>query len=148
MPSPRGSIAARRARRKSPSPSFRSMGPWSRARARAAVAKVALLDPGSGGPATGLSPSSPGCCLESGDTTQVLRPHSDRHSDRRAQAYGSPSPGVLDMSFTWLITGATSGFGRLVAERALTTGAHVIAVGRRADRLAELSDRAPRGQVT
>jgi NAD(P)-dependent dehydrogenase (short-subunit alcohol dehydrogenase family) len=39
------------------------------------------------------------------------------------------------MSATWLITGATSGFGRLVAERALADGTHVIAVGRRADRL-------------
>jgi NADP-dependent 3-hydroxy acid dehydrogenase YdfG len=39
------------------------------------------------------------------------------------------------MSATWLITGATSGFGRLVAERVLADGAHVIAVGRRADRL-------------
>ena len=35
------------------------------------------------------------------------------------------------MSETWLITGATSGFGRLVADRALARGAHVIAVGRR-----------------
>ncbi|MEV6305628.1 SDR family oxidoreductase [Actinoplanes sp. NPDC051861] len=43
------------------------------------------------------------------------------------------------MSETWLITGATSGFGRLVAERALARGAHVLAVGRRADRLAELA---------
>ncbi|HSZ40912.1 MAG TPA: SDR family oxidoreductase [Trebonia sp.] len=39
------------------------------------------------------------------------------------------------MSATWLITGATSGFGRLVAERALADGARVIAVGRRPDRL-------------
>jgi NAD(P)-dependent dehydrogenase (short-subunit alcohol dehydrogenase family) len=39
------------------------------------------------------------------------------------------------MSATWLITGATSGFGRLVAERALAGGDRVIAVGRRADRL-------------
>jgi len=31
------------------------------------------------------------------------------------------------MSSTWLITGATSGFGRLVAERALADDAHVIA---------------------
>jgi short-subunit dehydrogenase len=42
------------------------------------------------------------------------------------------------MSSTWLITGATSGFGRLVADRALAAGAHVIAVGRRTERLAEL----------
>ncbi|MFE5813313.1 SDR family NAD(P)-dependent oxidoreductase [Streptomyces sp. NPDC056479] len=52
------------------------------------------------------------------------------------------------MPSTWLITGATSGFGRLVAERALATGSHVIAVGRRGDRLAELADRAPHGQIT
>ncbi len=36
------------------------------------------------------------------------------------------------MTNNWLITGATSGFGRRVAERALQNGAHVIAVGRRA----------------
>ncbi|MEV0933128.1 SDR family NAD(P)-dependent oxidoreductase [Streptomyces phaeochromogenes] len=55
------------------------------------------------------------------------------------------------MSSTWLITGATSGFGRLVAGRALAGGAHVIAVGRRRDRLAELAElaeSAPHGQVT
>jgi short-subunit dehydrogenase len=50
------------------------------------------------------------------------------------------------MSSTWLITGATSGFGRLVAERALATGAHVIAVGRRRDRLADLARRARDGE--
>ncbi|BCY09588.1 SDR family NAD(P)-dependent oxidoreductase [Actinoplanes sp. L3-i22] len=47
------------------------------------------------------------------------------------------------MSDTWLITGATSGFGRLVAARALTRGAHVIAVGRRGDLLADLAEQAP-----
>jgi NAD(P)-dependent dehydrogenase (short-subunit alcohol dehydrogenase family) len=47
------------------------------------------------------------------------------------------------MTTTWLITGATSGFGRLVAERALATGAHVIAVGRRRDRLDDLAASAP-----
>ncbi|MER5939579.1 SDR family NAD(P)-dependent oxidoreductase [Streptomyces sp. NPDC001928] len=52
------------------------------------------------------------------------------------------------MSSIWLVTGATSGFGRLVTERALSAGAHVIAVGRRGDRLAELAGRAGRGQVT
>jgi NADP-dependent 3-hydroxy acid dehydrogenase YdfG len=51
-------------------------------------------------------------------------------------------------SSTWLITGATSGFGRLVADRALAEGAHVIAVGRRADRLADLVSSAPHGRVT
>ncbi|MFD3484335.1 SDR family oxidoreductase [Streptomyces sp. NPDC058665] len=52
------------------------------------------------------------------------------------------------MASTWLITGATSGIGRLVTERALAAGAQVIAVGRRSDRLAELADHAPHGQVT
>jgi NAD(P)-dependent dehydrogenase (short-subunit alcohol dehydrogenase family) len=52
------------------------------------------------------------------------------------------------MPSTWLITGATSGFGRLVAERALATGARVIAVGRRRDRLAALADHASEGQLT
>ncbi|MFF3564690.1 SDR family oxidoreductase [Streptomyces sp. NPDC002574] len=52
------------------------------------------------------------------------------------------------MTSTWLITGATSGFGRMVAERALSGDAHVIAIGRRGDRLAELADHAPRGRVT
>ncbi|MFJ4466975.1 SDR family NAD(P)-dependent oxidoreductase [Streptomyces sp. NPDC089424] len=49
------------------------------------------------------------------------------------------------MSTTWLITGATSGFGRLITERALAAGADVIAVGRRRDRLAELARLAPEG---
>jgi NADP-dependent 3-hydroxy acid dehydrogenase YdfG len=52
------------------------------------------------------------------------------------------------MPSTWLITGATSGFGRLVADRALASGAHVIAVGRRADRLAGLARAAGEGQVS
>jgi NAD(P)-dependent dehydrogenase (short-subunit alcohol dehydrogenase family) len=45
------------------------------------------------------------------------------------------------MAETWMITGATSGFGRLVAERALARGAQVIAVGRRGDLLARLTGR-------
>ncbi|MFJ6088359.1 SDR family NAD(P)-dependent oxidoreductase [Streptomyces sp. NPDC092369] len=52
------------------------------------------------------------------------------------------------MSSTWLVTGATSGFGRLVTERALATGSHVIAVGRRKDRLQELVELAPQGGLT
>jgi NAD(P)-dependent dehydrogenase (short-subunit alcohol dehydrogenase family) len=52
------------------------------------------------------------------------------------------------MSSTWLITGATSGFGRLIAERALAEGTHVIAVGRRHDQLTELAEHAAEGQVT
>ena len=38
----------------------------------------------------------------------------------------------------WLITGASSEFGRLLAERVATNGDHVIAVARREDRLREL----------
>jgi short-subunit dehydrogenase len=39
----------------------------------------------------------------------------------------------------WLITGASSGFGRLLAQRVATGGDHVIAVARREDRLRELA---------
>src|SRR4029077_14505569 len=39
----------------------------------------------------------------------------------------------------WLITGASSGFGRLLAERVATSGDRVIAVARREDRLQELA---------
>src|SRR4029077_10501908 len=39
----------------------------------------------------------------------------------------------------WLITGASSGFGRLLAERVASNGDHVIAVARREDRLRELA---------
>jgi NAD(P)-dependent dehydrogenase (short-subunit alcohol dehydrogenase family) len=42
------------------------------------------------------------------------------------------------MSRTWLITGASSGFGRLLSERVAASGDDVIAVARRADRLNEL----------
>lgn len=49
------------------------------------------------------------------------------------------------MSETWasgrvaLVTGATSGFGEAMARRLLAAGAHVIATGRRAQRLASLA---------
>jgi NADP-dependent 3-hydroxy acid dehydrogenase YdfG len=49
---------------------------------------------------------------------------------------------------TWLITGATSGFGRLVADRVLAAGNDVIAIGRRHDRLEELVASAPAGRVS
>src|ERR1700755_5810 len=47
------------------------------------------------------------------------------------------------MSRTWLITGASSGFGRLLSERVASSGDHVIAVARRADRLSELAAKHP-----
>jgi NADP-dependent 3-hydroxy acid dehydrogenase YdfG len=50
------------------------------------------------------------------------------------------------MVSAWLITGATSGFGRLVAERVAREGARVIAVGRRDDPLVELAEGAPTGR--
>ena len=40
-----------------------------------------------------------------------------------------------------LVTGATSGIGRALAERFVNNGAFVIAVGRRQDRLDELASR-------
>jgi NAD(P)-dependent dehydrogenase (short-subunit alcohol dehydrogenase family) len=47
---------------------------------------------------------------------------------------------------TWLITGATSGFGRLLAEAVAGRGDSVIATGRRGDALAELARSS--GQIT
>jgi NADP-dependent 3-hydroxy acid dehydrogenase YdfG len=38
----------------------------------------------------------------------------------------------------WLITGASSGFGRAIAEAALATGDIVVAAARRTDALADL----------
>lgn len=38
-----------------------------------------------------------------------------------------------------LVTGATSGFGEAMTRRLLSAGAHVIATGRRADRLQALT---------
>jgi NAD(P)-dependent dehydrogenase (short-subunit alcohol dehydrogenase family) len=43
-------------------------------------------------------------------------------------------------SRTWLITGATSGFGRTIAEAALAHGDSVVATSRRTDGLQELAD--------
>jgi NADP-dependent 3-hydroxy acid dehydrogenase YdfG len=42
------------------------------------------------------------------------------------------------MSRTWLITGASSGLGRLMTERRLARGDRVVAMARREDSLADL----------
>ncbi|MDA1132042.1 MAG: SDR family NAD(P)-dependent oxidoreductase [Proteobacteria bacterium] len=45
----------------------------------------------------------------------------------------------MDSTHVALVTGATSGFGRAIAERFAAAGARVVAVGRRAERLNELA---------
>jgi NAD(P)-dependent dehydrogenase (short-subunit alcohol dehydrogenase family) len=44
---------------------------------------------------------------------------------------------------TWLITGASTGFGRLLAEHLITLGANVVATARQVDQLKPLEDSAP-----
>jgi NAD(P)-dependent dehydrogenase (short-subunit alcohol dehydrogenase family) len=66
----------------------------------------------------------------------------------RQPAPSTEQPKESTTTTTWLITGATSGFGRLTADRAIAGGAHVLAVGRRSEPLAELAATAPAGQVT
>jgi NAD(P)-dependent dehydrogenase (short-subunit alcohol dehydrogenase family) len=51
------------------------------------------------------------------------------------------------VSKTWLVTGASSGFGALLAERVASEGDQVIAVARRGDRLRDLASAHP-GHVT
>jgi len=46
-----------------------------------------------------------------------------------------------------LVTGATAGFGRVIAQRFAGTGARIIAAGRREERLATLSDELGAGRV-
>lgn len=48
---------------------------------------------------------------------------------------------------TVLLTGATAGIGRALAERMIENGIYVIAVGRRLDRLEELVDKYGKDKV-
>jgi NAD(P)-dependent dehydrogenase (short-subunit alcohol dehydrogenase family) len=50
---------------------------------------------------------------------------------------------VSETSRIWLITGASSGFGRAIAEAALAAGDTVVGAARRADALRELADAYP-----
>ncbi len=51
-------------------------------------------------------------------------------------------------SKVWLITGCSSGFGRILAEMALARGDHVIATARKVEQLADLSAERPRHLLT
>ena len=68
-------------------------------------------------------------------------------------ACGMPAPGEADRSViagrTWVVTGASSGIGRGVAERAGSLGANVVLAARRAEALEDVatSIRAVGGQA-
>jgi NAD(P)-dependent dehydrogenase (short-subunit alcohol dehydrogenase family) len=49
----------------------------------------------------------------------------------------------ITTSRTWFITGASTGFGRLLAEEVLKTGGKVIATARKLDRIADLEEKYP-----
>ncbi|WP_116952874.1 SDR family oxidoreductase [Jiangella endophytica] len=49
----------------------------------------------------------------------------------------------MNDTFTWIITGASRGFGRAIAERALQNGDAVMAAVRRPEALADLTERYP-----
>ncbi len=44
---------------------------------------------------------------------------------------------------TWVITGSSTGFGRLLAEEVLKTGDHVVATARKVEQVADLEQRYP-----
>ena len=50
---------------------------------------------------------------------------------------------AADQQRVWLITGATSGFGRAIAEAAVAAGDAVVAAARRPDAVADLVESAP-----
>jgi NADP-dependent 3-hydroxy acid dehydrogenase YdfG len=58
---------------------------------------------------------------------------------------GTTASSVLELPAAWLITGASSGLGRHLVERALTEGDHVIATVRREGTLDIPSKRTVRG---
>ena len=45
------------------------------------------------------------------------------------------------MSRTWLITGCSSGFGKVLAEAVLARGDHLIATARKAEDISDFADR-------
>src|SRR5262245_9686347 len=47
---------------------------------------------------------------------------------------------MTDTTRTWLVTGATSGFGRTIVDAALAHGDAVVATSRRTDGLADIAD--------
>lgn len=51
-------------------------------------------------------------------------------------------------SRTWFITGASTGFGRLLAEEVLKSGGKVVATARRLDKVADLEEKYPRNART
>ena len=51
-------------------------------------------------------------------------------------------------SRTWFITGASTGFGRLLAEEVLKSGGKVVATARRFDKVADLEEKYPRNART
>jgi NAD(P)-dependent dehydrogenase (short-subunit alcohol dehydrogenase family) len=60
---------------------------------------------------------------------------------RQNEACTAPAEGIFDMTRTWLITGASRGFGRSLAEAVLEHGDHVVATARRPEQLADLISR-------
>ena len=50
---------------------------------------------------------------------------------------------AADNQRVWLITGASSGFGRVIAEAALAAGDIVVAAARRPEAMADLVESAP-----
>ncbi|MEO6816573.1 MAG: SDR family NAD(P)-dependent oxidoreductase, partial [Edaphobacter sp.] len=46
-------------------------------------------------------------------------------------------------SRTWFITGASTGFGRILAEEVLKAGGKVIATARKLDKIADLEEKYP-----